>query len=101
MSKAQLLKSQLPDAEFANEWYDSCATTAEHFDVVLPLANECDVRSLVASRSFAVCLHATTGENWLSQLHRHIAGKDDCIACRTAGVSIANVWLQQCGCQRN
>lgn len=68
------------------EWYDESDRLDERFDVVLCLANERDVRTLVAQRHATVVLHATTGEQWLSQMHRHIAGRDDCIRCRTNDV---------------
>jgi hypothetical protein len=44
------------------------------------------VRFHLAHQNAAVALQATTGENWLSQLHRHISGADDCIACRTGEI---------------
>src|SRR5205823_4133791 len=46
------------------------------------LANEHGVRTRLAARNPAVLLHATTGDQWLSELHRHILGIDDCIRCR-------------------
>ena len=64
-------------------WYDQASETKETYDVILSLANERDVRTRIAHRNAPVVLHATTGENWLSQLHRHVAGHDDCIRCRT------------------
>lgn len=65
------------------EWYHNARVTANEFDLVLVLANDYDVRTRVANRGAPVVLHATTGVTWLSQLHRHIAGLDDCIRCRT------------------
>jgi molybdopterin/thiamine biosynthesis adenylyltransferase len=71
-------------------WYDQAADLKElEFDVMLALANERDVRTAIAQRHAVVTLHATTGENWLSQLHRHIIGRDDCVRCRTADIRSA------------
>jgi hypothetical protein len=82
--KANILASVLPDALPFTAWYDVCQEIADRqFDVILCLANERDVRTIVAQRLSTVVLHATTGRDWLSILHRHIAGKDDCIRCRT------------------
>jgi hypothetical protein len=52
------------------------------YDVVLALANEGGVGPALQARQPTVLLHATTSPNWQAQLHRHIAGRDDCIACR-------------------
>lgn len=60
----------------------------QRYDLLLPLANERGVRSAIASLSPTVTLHATTGQNWLSQLHRHVAGRDDCIRCRMGEVEV-------------
>jgi hypothetical protein len=86
-SKADVLCRYLPSARPIQSWYDEALEVHEAvFDVVLALANDRDVRSLLACRNATVMLHATTGENWLSQLHRHVAGHDDCIACRLGNV---------------
>jgi ThiF family len=80
--KAQILSSLLPDARWEPEWYDKSKFVQEDYDVILGLANDRNVRHFIASRNSTITLHATTGENWLSQVHRHIAGVDDCIWCR-------------------
>jgi len=83
-SKASLLATLLPAAQSVRNWYHSLETELRDssFDVVLALANDHGVRRQLAERNSIVLLHATTGNNWLSQLHRHIAGHDDCIDCR-------------------
>lgn len=92
--KAKRLASLIPGAKFFEEWYDQCDLAMhEIFDVVLGLANDRNVRHLLASRNTGITMQATTGTNWLSQLHRHILGIDDCIWCRTG--QIENV---QFGC---
>jgi hypothetical protein len=73
VKKARRLASLIPGAKFFEEWYDQCnAAMHEVFDVVLGLANDRNVRHLIASRNTGITLQATTGTNWLSQLHRHI-----------------------------
>ena len=76
----------LPGSTPVTHFDDEVALSFRDFDVVICLANERDVRHRAASRNPPIALQATTGHNWLAQLHRHIAGVDDCIACRTAGV---------------
>lgn len=81
--KANLLARFLPNAIPITKWYDELGEEPGlQFDVVLGLANERNVRTRLAHRNAPVVLHATTGSNWLSQLHRHVAGVDDCIDCR-------------------
>lgn len=85
--KADVVARALPDARSVPEWYDEADDVRERpFDVVLPLANERDVRGSLATRNEVVLLHATTGRDWVSQLHRHVKGVDDCLACRMVGV---------------
>jgi len=80
--KIDIVAEYLPGFSYP-EWYHEARVTANEFDLILVLANGCDVRTRVAQRDAPVVLHATTGANWLSQLHRHFAGRDDCIRCRT------------------
>lgn len=63
-------------------WYDQLDHDGFRPDLVLPLANERDVRYAVAARGDPVVLHATTSRLGEAQFHRHIAGRDDCIVCR-------------------
>lgn len=51
-------------------------------DLVLPLANERNVRHSIACRGEPLLVHATTSTMWEAQLHRHIPDRDDCISCR-------------------
>ena len=82
--KVACLSSYLESADVVDAWYDQASESEQVFDTVLVLANERDVRSIVSSRNDPIQLQATTGQSWLSQLHRHIAGRDDCVRCRTA-----------------
>lgn len=84
INKAKLVAPLIPGAAPYDCWYHECTDIAEQsFDVVLALANDHDARTRLTQRNSAVSLQATTGENWLSQLHRHILGRDGCIWCRT------------------
>jgi hypothetical protein len=81
--KCEIAAKLLPNSGPHSKWYDACDALKEvKYDVILALANERNVRTQLAARNAAVVLHATTGRNWLSQLHRHILGADDCIRCR-------------------
>jgi hypothetical protein len=64
-------------------WVDEIPTVGETlYDLILPLANEYGARVFLQSRVEPVLLHATTTPNWSATVHRHIAGRDDCIVCR-------------------
>ncbi|MEX2374809.1 MAG: ThiF family adenylyltransferase [Dehalococcoidia bacterium] len=82
-AKVDLLARLLPRARRIEKWFEEAEEIHDaRFDVVLALANEHGVREQLAHRNSSVLLHATTGRNWLSQLHRHVASRDDCIDCR-------------------
>lgn len=85
-AKVHCLARYLVKVVPVHEWYDEAPETQETFDTVLILANERDVRTRVSSRNDPIQLQATTGQSWLSQLHRHIAGRDDCVRCRMADI---------------
>lgn len=68
------------------KWYgDDSAVVQRQYDLVLALANERNVRPALQARAQTVLLHATTTPNWAAIAHRHVAGVDDCIACRLPG----------------
>lgn len=86
-SKARVLESHVDaDCNAEIKWYAASNARKQKFDLILCLANERDVRTQIARRNQTVVLHATTSPNWMSQLHRHISGVDDCIQCRTDDV---------------
>lgn len=86
-SKARLLETHLgANSEAEVKWYEESSARKQRFDLILCLANEGQVRTQIARRNQSVVLHATTSSNWMSQLHRHISGVDDCIQCRTGDV---------------
>jgi hypothetical protein len=77
-----LIGASLIRGTAVNLWYDQYVGRSGGFDLVIPVANERGVREAVASRGAAVVVHATTSMMWESQVHRHIAGADDCTVCR-------------------
>lgn len=86
--KCDVVAGALRSAVPARAWYDEyVANSASEFDVVLCLANERGIRHEISCRNFSVVLHATTGTNWTSQLHRHIPGVDDCAFCRAGEIT--------------
>jgi molybdopterin/thiamine biosynthesis adenylyltransferase len=81
--KAEAAAELIPGAHaFPHWWEDWAATDPASPDVLLPLANERTVRPAIAAYSHPATLHASTSPNWTAELHRHLIGRDDCIACR-------------------
>jgi hypothetical protein len=76
------IAAELIGSSYHNKWYDDVVDESLYADLILPLANEHGVRNKISQRGDNVILHATTSKNWEAQLHRHIAGRDDCIVCR-------------------
>ena len=85
-AKVYTLKQYLPEINPVCKWYDQASEANQQFDTVLVLANERDVRTVVSHRNDPIQLQATTGRSWNSQLHRHIAGLDDCVRCRMSDI---------------
>ena len=85
VNKARRVAALLGPSAIADpHWYgDTAAVTDAAYDVVLVLANERGVRAALQHRQPPLLLHATTSSNWEAQVHRHIAGRDDCVPCRT------------------
>lgn len=86
-TKARIVAGVIDGATPCEKWFHECpGIDGWQFDVLLALANDYDARERLSSIPFAVSFQATTGENWLSQLHRHILGRDGCIWCRTGEI---------------
>ena len=85
-SKVTCLSQYLAEIVPVHAWHDEAMAMRQLFDTVLVLANEQNVRTSVSSRNDPIQLQATTGRSWLSQLHRHIAGRDDCVRCRMSDI---------------
>lgn len=83
-SKGSCLEKHLKTVIPICSWYDESKAAEQIHDTVLVLANERNVRTSVSFRNDPLHLQGTTSRSWLSQLHRHIAGRDDCVRCRMA-----------------
>jgi hypothetical protein len=83
-NKAELAGKRLGGiVDYSGQWFgDDPEVVERQYDVILALANDRGVRQFLQGRQPTVLLHATTSPNWQAQLHRHVAGRDDCIACR-------------------
>ena len=62
------------------DWVKSAPESAP--DLVIPAANERDVREAIQARGANLLLHASTSSQWTAELHRHVADRDDCMLCR-------------------
>lgn len=75
--------AELLGASFSRSWFGENEVIVEgEYDLVLALANDRGARSALQGRQPTVLMHATTSRSWQAQLHRHVAGRDDCIDCR-------------------
>ncbi len=90
-SKVSCIETRSGNVTAINQWYHEAEACADIFDTNLILANDFHVRTLASSRNDPIQLQGTTGRSWLSQLHRHIAGRDDCIRCRMDDIKDPNL----------
>ncbi len=82
-NKATAAAAALDGATAHPQWYDQWQPDHdERYDLVLCLANQRGVRTLVSHRGEPLLLHATTSHDWTAELHRHLPDRDDCPACR-------------------
>lgn len=85
--KAAIVAALIPGSTPHARWYHDCPELrSRRFDVVLALANDHGARLQLTNKHAPIALQATTGEDWLSQLHRHVLGRDGCVWCRTGTV---------------
>lgn len=83
LNKAVAASAALCGATGYPEWYDQWQPGHDQrYDLVLCLANQRGIRTLVAQRGEPLLLHASTSPDWTAELHRHLPGRDDCPACR-------------------
>lgn len=66
-------------------WHDLPGMDLGRFDILLPVANEHDVRWRLQAGVPPLMVHASTGKNWNVNFGRHIPGLDDCLLDRFAG----------------
>ena len=82
LRKADVLARYLRGAIAHSCWFDEFPTQGKRWDLVLPLANERNVRAALLATYPPLMIHATTSSNWQTQLHRHRPDHDRCIVCR-------------------
>ena len=67
-------------------WFDEAVAAGRIFvqrpDLVIPAANERDVRRRIQHQAAPFQVYGTTGRNWDASLGRHIPLREDCLACR-------------------
>lgn len=84
--KIKIAEKYLKKVTSYRHWYHEVDLSNQRFDVILCLANEFSVRKIISYLPAQIYFQATTGKNWLAQLHRHIPKSDDCIFCRTGEI---------------
>lgn len=83
VAKADVTASLIGGATpFVGWWNDFIGDDPAAPDVLLPIANEYEVRPAIAAYGHPAVLHASTSPSWTAELHRHLIPRDDCIACR-------------------
>ena len=67
-------------------WFDEAVVAGRVFrvrpDLVIPAANERDVRHLIQHHVPPLQVYGSTGRDWNAFLGRHIPLREDCLACR-------------------
>jgi hypothetical protein len=88
-NKADVLADRVGSAASSSPYWfgEDSAVSRARYDVVRGVANEPAVRAQWAYTQPTVLLHATTSPSWQAQVHRHVAGRDDCINCRLPDTS--------------
>lgn len=76
---ASLISGAIP---FVGWWSDFIESDPAPPDVLLPVANEYEIRPAVAAYGHPAVVHASTSPSWTAELHRHLIPTDDCVACR-------------------
>jgi hypothetical protein len=83
---AEYLRRAGLNADAVPAWFDEAVEAQQIFavrpDVVVPAANEREVRQLVQHAVPPLQVYGTTGGNWQAFLGRHIPLVEDCLACR-------------------
>jgi hypothetical protein len=81
--KCDVVAGMLPGAvAHRTRWDDFRDLVLPMPDIIIPVANEDSVRAMVAYLGHPAVIHATTGREWTSELHRHLPGSDGCLSCR-------------------
>ena len=82
-------------------WFDDAVAAGRVFgerpDLVIPAANERDVRRQIQHQVPPLQIYGTTGRNWDVFLGRHIPLKEDCLACRFPRAHLVGEPALACG----
>ena len=82
-------------------WFDEAVAAGRIFverpDLVIPAANERDVRREIQHQVPPLQVYGTTGRNWDAFLGRHIPLKEDCLTCRFPRVHTVGEPALACG----
>lgn len=82
-NKADAVAGLIDGAEAFSHWWDDWVDEDRCSpDVLIPVANDFEVRAKIAAYSHPLTIHATTSRGWTAELHRHSPDRDGCIACR-------------------
>ena len=83
---AEYLERNESKAQPIAEWFDDAVREHQLFmsrpDLVIPTANERNVRHSIQHQVPPLQVYGTTGRNWDAFLGRHIPLQEDCLACR-------------------
>jgi len=83
---ASYLRRSGLEAHAHEEWFDTAVREGHLFrdrpDLVIPTANDHDVRYAIQDQAPPLQIYGTTSRNWDAFLGRHIPLREDCLACR-------------------
>jgi hypothetical protein len=88
---AAIRGSSLEIAPLDGWWHEQADTSLSRYDVLLPVANEHDIRWQLQNSYPPLMVHASTGRNWNVNFGRHVPGRDDCLADRFEGFRAAEL----------
>jgi hypothetical protein len=88
--KAKVIASYLSEAginaDGIDAWFDTALQNGlfdlNRHEIVVPVANDRNVRHLIQHHIPPLQVYGTTGRNWDAFLGRHVPISEDCLACR-------------------
>lgn len=79
---ARELRSSGTGAKAIPDWFDGSVTPLRDYDVVVPAADEKNVRAVTMENNPPLMVGGSIGPNWMAYGHRFIPFRDGCLACR-------------------
>jgi len=70
------------NSDVRSDWYGDTSLNLEHFDLVIPAANEHGFQQRLMENSPPIMIAGSTGDDWTAYMQRHIPLKEDCLECR-------------------